>query len=76
MKEYMTAHEYKHYSAGGTGLRSLLDVYLFLRKFGKSLDFDYISQEAEAWGFTEFEGLNRSLALRLFPGEALTEDNH
>ncbi len=29
---YMIAHEYKHYSVYGTGLRSLLDTYVFLRK--------------------------------------------
>lgn len=27
---YLLAHEYKHYSNGGTGLRSLLDTYVFL----------------------------------------------
>lgn len=30
---YMIAHEYKHYSWGGTGIRSLLDTYVFLQKF-------------------------------------------
>ena len=28
----MIVHEYKHYSGGGTGLRSLLDTYVYLRK--------------------------------------------
>ena len=31
---YLTAHEYKHYRHGGTGIRSLLDTYVFLRKYG------------------------------------------
>ena len=30
---YMTAHEYKHYSSGGTGLRSLTDTYVYLILF-------------------------------------------
>ena len=29
---YMIAHEYKHYISGGTGLRSLLDTYVYLIK--------------------------------------------
>ena len=28
---YLVAHEFKHYSAGGTGLRSLLDTYIYLK---------------------------------------------
>lgn len=73
---YMTAHEYKHYSLGGTGLRSVLDTYVFMRKFGESLDWDYVRQEAEKLGIAEFEEQNHSLALRLFAGDALTEENH
>ena len=69
---YMTAHEYKHYSAGGTGLRSLLDVYVFLKKFEGLLDFDYVSNEAEKLGLSEFEEKNRGLALNLFGSNELT----
>ena len=29
---YLNAHEYNHYSASGTGLRSLVDTYVFLMK--------------------------------------------
>lgn len=35
---FMIAHEYKHFTIGGTGVRSLVDTYIFLRKFGSSLD--------------------------------------
>ena len=63
---YITSHEYKHYSAGGTGLRSLLDVYVFLRKFEGKLDFDYVLREIEKLGISEFEEKNRTLALNLF----------
>ena len=30
---YMIAHEYKHFSSGGTGLRSLADTYVYLKNF-------------------------------------------
>ena len=70
---YMIAHEYKHYSLGGTGLRSLLDTFVFLRAFDGRLDTDYIHRELEKLRLTDFEAQNRSLALHLFGGEPLTE---
>ncbi len=69
---YMTAHEYRHYYNGGTGLRSLLDVYVFLKKYGDSLDRDYLGGVLNALGYTKFERKNRELAMRLFGGEELT----
>lgn len=69
---YLTAHEYKHYADLGTGLRSLLDTYVVLQK--EVLDMAYVKAEAEKLGIAEFEEANRSLAQRLFSGEALTEE--
>ena len=69
---YMIAHEYKHYWGSGTGLRSLLDTYVFLQK--NSLDMAYVAGEAEKLGIGEFEVRNRSLAQHLFSGRDLTED--
>ena len=68
---YIIAHEYKHYSGGGTGIRSLLDTYVYLRK--QPLDTDYVSAETEKLGIREFEEKNRLLALHLFTGEELTD---
>ena len=68
---YVTSHEYKHYSAGGTGLRSVLDTYVYLQKAAP--DMDYVTAEAEKLGMAEFEAANRSLAMHLFSGAALTE---
>lgn len=70
---YITAHEYKHYSGGGTGLRSLLDIYVYLKNKGDKLRWDYIRESLESLGLTEFEEQNRGLALRLFGDEDLTE---
>lgn len=68
---YVTAHEYKHYTGGGTGLRSVLDTYVYLQK--TKLDMDYVTAEAEKLGMAEFEAANRSLAQHLFSGGELTE---
>lgn len=67
---YMLAHEYKHYSAGGTGLRSILDTYVFLNK--ASLDMEYVEVETGKLGINDFEKENRSLAMHLFGGGELT----
>ncbi|MBQ6639364.1 MAG: nucleotidyltransferase family protein [Lachnospiraceae bacterium] len=68
---YMLAHEYTHYSVGGTGLRSILDVYVYLQK--ELLDMDYVATETEKLGIAEFETSNRSLAQHLFSGKELTD---
>ncbi|MBQ4432163.1 MAG: nucleotidyltransferase family protein [Synergistaceae bacterium] len=63
---YITAHTYKHYSEGGTGLRSLLDCYVYMKKFADSLDWEYISREAGKMNITEFERDFRNLAVTIF----------
>ncbi len=70
---YVMAHEYKHYAGGGTGLRSLLDTYVYLRS--TEIDPAYVSAETEKMGIRDFEEKNRSLAMRLFAGEELTAEN-
>lgn len=69
---YMISHESKHYANHGTGLRSLLDIYVYLRKV--SLNWEYVEEEAKELGLAEFEKQNRMLAMHLFDGEALTEE--
>lgn len=74
---YITAHEYKHYSVGGTGIRSLLDRYVFLTAKYETLDRDYIKAECKKLKIAEFEEQSRRLAFAVFGyGEAadLTEE--
>lgn len=70
---YMIAHEYKHYANSGTGLRSLLDVYVFLRTHENDMEEDYIESELKKLGLDIFEKENRDLAFHLFDGKQLTE---
>lgn len=67
---YMTAHEYKHHVGGGTGLRSLLDTYVYLKNV--DLDMAYVTAEAEKLEIAPFEKENRELAQHLFEGVNLT----
>ena len=61
---YMIAHEYKHFSSSGTGLRSLTDTWVYLQKVG--IREDYVEAKTAKLGLTDFERKNRSLALSLF----------
>ena len=63
---YMTAHEYKHFSKGGTGLRSLVDAYVFLRHFQDRLDMDHIGGELDKLGIREYELSRRQLVFDIF----------
>ena len=71
---YMIAHEYKHYSNGGTGLRSLLDTYVFCKNKGDALDWSYIAGEMQMLGIADFENHNRNLAMHLFGGDELSAE--
>jgi len=71
---YLIAHEYKHFAGGGTGIRSLLDIYVFLKKFEQYLDWKYILAELGKLELTDFERKNRELSLKLFQLQDLDEE--
>lgn len=62
---YIIAHEYKHYSNYGTGIRSLLDCYILLNRFENKLDWNYIKLETDKLGLTKFEESQRQLCKKL-----------
>lgn len=59
---YLIAHLYLHYSTSGTGLRSLLDIHLFLRAFHDTIDFSAVRRETAKIGLEAFEKKVRHLA--------------
>lgn len=71
---YLVAHEHKHFSAGGIGLRSLVDTFVFLRAKGESLDWGYVTEQLATLGLTDFEEKNRCLAVGIFAKSALTQE--
>ncbi len=71
MYVYVVAHEFKHFSNCGTGLRSLADTYVCLKKLDP--DFSVVESETDKLGISDFEKANRSLATHLFGGEKLTD---
>ncbi len=70
---YIVCHLFKHYSQGGTGLRSLLDIYIFNRVHRDKLDLEKLAAELEKQKLTDFEKTVRELAQKVFTRQQLTE---
>jgi hypothetical protein len=68
---YMTAHEWKHYDGIGTGIRSLLDCYVYCKIKGDSLDWKYITEQCRELEIADFEKERRSLAVKIFSSDTL-----
>lgn len=73
---YLVCHAFKHYSVSGTGLRTLLDFYVYLRAEETQLDIAYIRRECEVLGIAAFEELSKTLSKKIFalPGDCSQED--
>ena len=67
---FILAHTCKHYSRGGTGLRSLLDVYMFLCAH-PDLDRAYLNAELDKLELTGFEEKLRRLSQKVFTSGTL-----
>lgn len=65
-------HFYKHYSSGGAGIRSLLDIYISLTY--QDLDLKYISQECEKIGLSEFKAKMEKISLEWFKSGLNSEE--
>lgn len=77
---YMTAHAYKHFSVSGTGLRTLVDFYVYNLKKGGGMNWKYLRSELKALEIAEYESASRLLADKLFAepepdfADSLTEE--
>ena len=70
---FVIVHLYKHFKGGGTGIRSIADVYLYIEKH--ALDREYLRGEFEKLQLVAFEEKLRALALRWFgDGEPLENE--
>lgn len=59
---YMIAHMAKHFFETGCGIRNLMDIYIYLNKYEKEMDRDYLKGELEKTGLTDFEAHMKELA--------------
>lgn len=70
---YLICHLYMHYREKGTGLRSLLDVYVFRKKIGAAFDTSYLEREFKKLDLDEFERAMNELAQKVFTRQPLSE---
>lgn len=70
---FMTAHEWKHYNGSGTGIRSLLDCYVYCKIKGDTLDWQYITAQCKQLEIADFEKERRALAVKVFSSDTLPD---
>lgn len=63
---YFIVHTYKHFLNSGMGLRTVLDVYLYVSNLQEKLNFDYIEEQLKKLDAYDFEQTFRSLAFKMF----------
>lgn len=70
---YHIVHTMKHFTLAGTGIRSVLDTFVYLR--GKpQLDMEYLQKELDSIGLWEFHLALSSLAEVWFGGAEMPDD--
>ena len=67
---YGIAHAYKHYSHGGTGIRTLTDIYVMNQKIGAALDWHYVNTKLDLLGIRGYETCSRVLSEKIFGSES------
>lgn len=67
-------HFEKHYSMGGSGIRSIIDQYYLMKNYGATMDFDYINKLLVKMNYVEFEAMCRNLAKAWFEDGLLNDE--
>jgi len=62
---FCMAHEYKHYTNSGIGVRSLMDCYM-MRNMPAEFDWEYAAKEMEKLGIRQFHDSMVQLAVDVF----------
>ena len=63
---FMVSHTYRHYRDNGVGIRSLLDIYVYNKALGETLDYGYIEEQLANIDSLDFEKQMRDLARKAF----------
>lgn len=71
---YLICHLYKHYNTMGTGIRSILDIYVYNKIFNDKLDRAYLDTEFKKLDLTAFEKGISEFSYKLFTGQELSEE--
>lgn len=71
---YLIAHAFKHVNRSGFGVRLLADIAVILHGSGDELDHDYISEQLQELGISDFEHLVRGLSDTIMNGDPLDKE--
>ncbi|MCR5430111.1 MAG: nucleotidyltransferase family protein [Eubacterium sp.] len=71
---YHLLHFEKHYSMGGSGIRSIVDQYYILKSFKDQIDWDFVEDTLPKMNYVEFEKMATDLAYALFEDGEMTEE--
>ncbi|MBQ8782914.1 MAG: nucleotidyltransferase family protein [Clostridia bacterium] len=71
---FMLAHFAKHFKRTGVGIRSVADVYVFLKN-NPSIDFGYIEEETEKIGLLKFAQRIQNIAISWFDEGIVNTDD-
>lgn len=63
---YQLAHFAKHFYEMGSGIRSVMDIYVYLNAFSDQIDFNYIEKELSALDLYQFGKQMKQLSLSWF----------
>ena len=63
---YIVAHAYKHFTLGGTGIRTLMDLYMYNEHCKNVMNKNYIYEQCRILGIQEFEEEARKIAYKVF----------
>lgn len=63
---FLIEHASNHFKIGGIGLRHLIDIYLFVKKYEKEFDYSYLKSEFDKIELTVFEEKIKNIAIKWF----------
>ncbi|WP_026509719.1 nucleotidyltransferase domain-containing protein [Butyrivibrio sp. LC3010] len=70
---YMIAHMAKHFFETGCGIRNLVDIYIYINKYGMVMNQGYLEKELALCGILDFEKNMRQLAFIWLDGKNCDE---
>ena len=71
---YHLLHFEKHFSMGGSGVRSILDHYYILKHWKDDIDWEYVDSIIEKMNYVYFQSMTNQLAIKWFGGEEFIGD--
>ena len=63
---FLLAHFYRHFQVGGSGIRNVMDIYVFLQNHKQDLHEEYLAAELEKLHMTDFRTDMEARAERWF----------